>query len=339
MPGRIEPTTVARGRKPNKAGFGAAGVVQWKPGGAMGALLDGKAYADRILGEVKAEVAARAAEGKAGPCLAVVLVGEDPASQVYVRGKVRACAETGIRSIERKLPAATGQAELESLIDALNADAAVHGILVQLPLPKHLDAKALLHRVDPAKDVDGFHPVNQGLLFQGLKGLRPCTPSAVMRMLDLHGVALEGKRAVVLGRSEIVGKPMALMLLEANATVTIAHSRTKDLPSVCREADLLVAAVGRPGMVEGSWIKPGAVVVDVGINRVEDLALGERIFAAEPEKLARLREKGHVLCGDVRFGEALEAASAVTPVPGGVGPLTIAGLMRNTLQACEAQGR
>lgn len=304
----------------------------------MGALLDGKAYADRILAEVKAEVAARIAAGKVAPCLAVVLVGEDPASAVYVRGKVRACAETGIRSLERRLPAETTQAELEAVVDALNGDPTVHGILIQLPLPKHLDTKAILDRVDPAKDVDGFHPLNQGRLFQGVKGLRSCTPAAVMRMLELHGVALAGKRAVVLGRSEIVGKPMALMLLEANATVTVAHSRTNDLPSVCREADLLVVAVGRPGLVEGSWIKPGAVVVDVGINRVEDLALGERIFAAEPTKLAKLREKGHVLCGDVRFGEALEVASAVTPVPGGVGPLTIAGLMRNTLMAAEALG-
>ena len=301
----------------------------------MGALLDGKGYADRILAEVKAEVAARMAAGHRAPCLAVVLVGEDPASAVYVRGKVKACAETGIRSLEHKLPAGTAQADLEALVDALNADPGVDGILVQLPLPKHLDTKAILHRVDPAKDVDGFHPMNQGLLFQGVKALRSCTPAAVMRMLELHGVALEGKRAVVLGRSEIVGKPMALMLLEANATVTIAHSRTKDLPAVCREADLLVAAVGRPGMVEGSWIKPGAVVVDVGINRVEDLGLGERIFAAEPQKLAKLREKGHVLCGDVRFGEALEVASAVTPVPGGVGPLTIARLMANTVRAAK----
>ncbi|HEU4951056.1 MAG TPA: bifunctional methylenetetrahydrofolate dehydrogenase/methenyltetrahydrofolate cyclohydrolase FolD [Holophagaceae bacterium] len=302
----------------------------------MGALLDGKAYADRILAEVKAEVAARAAAGHRNPCLAVVLVGEDPASQVYVRGKVKACAETGIRSLEHRLPADTAQGGLEALIDRLNADPGVDGILVQLPLPKHLDAKAVLHRVSPAKDVDGFHPMNQGLLLQGVPGLRPCTPSAVMRMLALHGVALAGMRAVVLGRSEIVGKPMALMLLEANATVTVAHSRTRDLPAVCREADLLVAAVGRPGLVEGSWIKPGAVVVDVGINRVEDPALGGRIFAAEPEKLAKLKEKGHVLCGDVRFGEALAVASAVTPVPGGVGPLTIAGLMRNTLQAASA---
>ncbi len=302
----------------------------------MGSILDGKAYADRILAEVKVGVEARLAKGHRAPCLAVVLVGEDPASQVYVRGKVKACAETGITSLEHKVPATTSQAELEALIDRLNGDPGVDGILVQLPLPKGLDAKSALHRISPAKDVDGFHPMNQGLLFQGLPGLRPCTPSAVMRMLQLHGVSLKGKRAVVLGRSEIVGKPMALMLLEEHATVTIAHSRTADLPAVCREADLLVAAVGRPGMVEGSWIKPGAVVIDVGINRVEDLALGERIFAAEPKKLETLKAKGAVLCGDVRFGEAMQVAAAVTPVPGGVGPLTIAGLMRNTLQANEA---
>ena len=300
-------------------------------------IIDGKAIAAKVRAEVAQAV--REIESRAGvrPGLALVRVGNDPASEVYVRGKVKACAETGIGSREHRLPADTAQGDLEALIDRLNADGEVDGILVQLPLPKHLDTKAVLHRVSPAKDVDGFHPMNQGLLFQGVPGLRPCTPSAVMRMLELHGVALAGLRAVVLGRSEIVGKPMALMLLEANATVTVAHSRTKDLPAVCREADLLVAAVGRPGLVEGSWIKPGAVVVDVGINRIEDPALGERIFAAEPEKLAKLKEKGHVLCGDVRFGEALAVASAVTPVPGGVGPLTIAGLMRNTLQAASAR--
>lgn len=301
-------------------------------------MLDGKASADRMLAEVRAGVEGRVAEGRRPPCLAVVLVGEDPASQVYVRGKVRACLETGIRSVERRLPGDTSQAEVEVLIDALNGDPEVDGILVQLPLPKGLDAKAALHRISPSKDVDGFHPLNQGLLFQGLPGLRPCTPSAVIRMLELNSISLEGCHAVVLGRSEIVGKPMSLMLLERNATVTLAHSRTRDLPAVCRGADLLVAAVGRPGLVEGSWIKPGAVVVDVGINRVTDLSLGERIFAAEPKKLATLREKGAVLCGDVRFGEAMEVARAVTPVPGGVGPLTIAGLMANTLQAAEAVG-
>ncbi len=208
---------------------------------------------------------------------------------------------------------------------------------MQLPLPPGLDSKRALHGIDPSKDVDGFHPVNQGLLLEGLPGLRPCTPSACMSMLGAYGIELKGIRAVVLGRSEIVGKPMALMLLEQHATVTIAHSRTRDLPGLCREADLLVAAVGRPGMVEGSWIKPGAVVLDVGINRVEDPALGEVIFASDPGKLRTLREKGGVLCGDVRFAEAAALAGAITPVPGGVGPLTIAGLMANTLQACQAR--
>ncbi|MCE1229574.1 MAG: bifunctional methylenetetrahydrofolate dehydrogenase/methenyltetrahydrofolate cyclohydrolase FolD [Firmicutes bacterium] len=299
----------------------------------MAQILDGKAHADRMLAEVKRGVEARVASGKRPPCLAVVLVGDDPASQVYVRGKVKACQETGITSVEHRLSADASQEEVNGLIDRLNADAGVDGILVQLPLPKGLDSKEALHRIAPPKDVDGFHPLNQGLLLEGLPGLRPCTPSAVMNMLKAYGLELKGQRAVVLGRSEIVGKPMALMLLEEHATVTIAHSRTKDLPAVCREADLLVAAVGRPGLVEGSWIKPGAVVVDVGINRVEDLELATRIFAKEPKKLETLKAKGGVLCGDVRFGEAMEVARAVTPVPGGVGPLTIAGLMMNTLQA------
>lgn len=302
----------------------------------MAQVLDGKAVADRLLDEVRRGVEARKEQGRRAPCLAVVLVGDDPASQVYVRGKVKACAQTGVTSREHLPPASITQAELETLIDQLNADPDVDGILVQLPLPKHLDAKAALHRISPAKDVDGFHPLNQGLLFEGLPGLRPCTPSAVMRMLEIHGVELKGKRAVVLGRSEIVGKPMALMLLEKHSTVTIAHSRTVDLPGLCREADLLVAAIGKPGFVEGSWIKPGAVVVDVGINRVEDPAVAERVLAAEPARLEQFRTKGSVLCGDVRYGEAMTVAGAVTPVPGGVGPLTIAGLLLNTLQACEA---
>lgn len=304
----------------------------------MATILDGKAHADRMLEAVRGGVAARLARGLRAPGLAVVLVGEDPASQVYVRNKAAACARVGIASIEHRLPAATPQTELDALIDRLNADPTVDGILVQLPLPKGLDSKQALHRINPAKDVDGFHPMNQGLLLGGLPGLRPCTPTACMSLLAHHGLDLKGLRAVVLGRSEIVGKPMALMLLEQHATVTIAHSRTRDLPAVCREAELLVAAVGRPGLVEGTWIRPGAVVVDVGINRVEDLALGERIFAAEPKKLETLRTKGAVLCGDVRFGEAMQVASAVTPVPGGVGPLTIAGLLANTLQAAGNQG-
>jgi methylenetetrahydrofolate dehydrogenase (NADP+)/methenyltetrahydrofolate cyclohydrolase len=298
-------------------------------------ILDGKGHADRMLADVQVGVEERVARGLRPPCLAVVLVGDDPASHVYVRGKIAACARTGIRSLEFRLPADTGQAQVEQTIADLNRDPEVDGILVQLPLPKGLDAKRALHMIDPGKDVDGFHPMNQGLLLEGLPGLRPCTPSACMSMLKAYGVELKGMRAVVLGRSEIVGKPMALMLLEEHATVTIAHSRTRDLPALCREADLLVAAIGRPGMVEGSWIKPGAVVVDVGINRVEDLALAEVIFAADPGKLQTLKTKGGVLCGDVRFGEAAAVAGAITPVPGGVGPLTIAGLMANTLLACQ----
>ena len=303
----------------------------------MAQILDGKAHADRMLEQVRTAVEARKTAGLRVPCLAVVLVGENPASQVYVRNKVAACTKTGVRSMEQLLPETTTSTKLIDTIIKLNTDPAVDGILVQLPLPKGMDAKAILQRIDPAKDVDGLHPMNQGLLFQGQKGLRPCTPNAVMNMLKAYGVPMKGRRVVVLGRSEIVGKPMALMLLEEHATVTIAHSRTVDLPAVCREADILVTAVGQPGLVEGSWIKPGAVVVDVGINRIEDLSLGERIFAKDPKKLETLKTKGGVLCGDVRYGEAFEVAGAITPVPGGVGPLTIAGLLMNTLQACEAR--
>ena len=299
-------------------------------------ILDGKAHADRMLAEVTARVAARAEQGLRPPALAVVLVGDDPASQVYVRGKIAACARTGIRSLEHRISAGTSQRQLEALIARLNNDHEVDGILVQLPLPGGLDAKRAVRCIDPRKDVDGLHPFNQGLLMGGQRGLRPCTPSACISMLKAYGIALKGIRAVVLGRSEIVGKPIALMLLEEHATVTIAHSRTLDLPGLCREADLLVAAIGKPGMVEGSWIKPGATVVDVGINRVEDLELGGRIFRADPKKLEALRAKGSVLCGDVRTAETAEVAGAITPVPGGVGPLTIAGLMANTLQACQA---
>lgn len=303
----------------------------------MAQILDGKAHADRMLEAVRIAVEARKGAGLRPPCLAVVLVGEDPASQVYVRNKVAACTRTGTRSLERLLPSTASSATLIETIRQLNEDLEVDGMLVQLPLPKSLDTKAILQLMDPAKDVDGFHPMNQGLLFQGQTGLRPCTPNAVMNMLKAYGIPMKGRRAVVLGRSEIVGKPMALMLLEEHATVTIAHSRTVDLPALCREADILVAAIGKAGLVEGSWIKPGAVVVDVGINRVEDLALGERIFARDPKKLATLQAKGAVLCGDVRYGEAFDVAGAITPVPGGVGPLTIAGLLTNTLQACEAR--
>jgi len=300
-------------------------------------ILDGKKHADNILEEVRAKTSVIAASGKRPPALAVILVGNDPASQVYVRNKFAACERTGIKSIEYKLSADTSQDDLNDIIDALNVDEHVDGILVQLPLPKHINAKSVLLRINPAKDVDGLHPYNQGLLLQGVKGLRPCTPGAVMHMLKTHGLAMKSVRAVVIGRSDIVGKPMALMLLEEHATVTIAHSRTQDLPSICREADILVAAVGRPGMVEGSWIKPGAVVIDVGINEVTDELEAAKIMANEPKKLETLRAKGRVLCGDVRFGEAKQTAGAITPVPGGVGLLTVAGLMMNTLYAYETR--
>jgi len=296
-------------------------------------ILDGKRHAEGMVEETKANVANMVASGERAPTLAVVLVGDDPASQIYVRNKIAACGRTGITSIEHRLGTDVSQGEVNGLIDSLNADTYVDGILLQLPLPSHLDTKAALRRIDPAKDVDGIHPYNMGLLLQGAKGLRPCTPSAVMHMLGAHGIQLKGARAVVIGRSEIVGKPMALMLLEEHATVTMAHSRTQDLPGLCREADILVVAVGRPGLVEGAWVKPGAVVIDVGVNVVTDAGLAAEIMALEPKKLETLKAKGRVLCGDVRFGEAVQVAGAITPVPGGVGPLTIAGLMANTLQA------
>jgi methylenetetrahydrofolate dehydrogenase (NADP+)/methenyltetrahydrofolate cyclohydrolase len=315
---------------PNYATLGG----QTTAGGAVAAqVLDGRGHADGMLEETGAGVAGIVASGARAPALAVVLVGDDPASQVYVRNKVAACARTGVTSMERRLKADAPQGEVVGLIDSLNADPGVDGVLLQLPLPGHLDAKAALLRIDPSKDVDGLHPYSMGLLLQGAPGLRPCTPGAVMHMLRAHGVAMKGARAVVIGRSEIGGKPRALMLLEEHATVTIAHSRTQDLPALCRQADVLVAAVGRPGLVEGSWIKPGAVVIDVGINEVTDAALATGIMAQEPKKLETLKAKGRVLYGDVRFGEAVQVASAITPVPGGVGPLTIAGLMGNTLLA------
>lgn len=298
-------------------------------------ILDGKTHAERMIAEVRTTVEQRISQGLRPPCLAVVIVGDDPASQVYVRGKVTACGKTGIRSVEHRISANISQLELEATINSLNSNPEVDGILVQLPLPKGLNIKQVIRNIDPRKDVDGLHPLNQGLLMTGQPGLRPCTPSACISMLKAYGIELKGKRAVVLGRSEIVGKPISMMLLEENATVSIAHSMTADLPKLCLEADILIAAVGRPGFVEGSWIKPGATIVDVGINRVESIELGERIFQSDMDKLDALKTKGSVLCGDVRFGEAATKAGAITPVPGGVGPLTIAGLMVNTMQACK----
>ena len=281
--------------------------------------IDGKAHAARIRERVAAEVAALRADGIA-PGLAVVLVGENPASQVYVRNKAKQTVETGMESFEHRLSDTTSQDELLALVARLNADPKVHGILVQLPLPDHIDESAVLRAVDPAKDVDGFHPVNAGLLATGQPALVPCTPLGCLLMLrEQHG-SLSGLDAVVLGRSNIVGKPMAQLLLRESCTVTIAHSRTRDVEAVCRRADILIAAVGRPRMVGADWVKEGATVIDVGINRID-----------APEK----GEGKTRLVGDVDFDAVRARAGAITPVPGGVGPMTIACLLANTLTACR----
>jgi methylenetetrahydrofolate dehydrogenase (NADP+) / methenyltetrahydrofolate cyclohydrolase len=279
-------------------------------------IIDGRAFAAGILAEVTAATAELAAAGVI-PGLAVVLVGDDPASEVYVRNKARTTREVGMASFKHRLPADTTEADLLALVAALNADPAVHGILVQLPLPRHIDSARVLDAISPDKDVDGFHVINAGRLAAGLPGLVPCTPLGCLLMLKAELGDLSGARAVVLGRSNIVGKPMAALLLRESCTVTVAHSRTQDLAGECRRADILVAAVGRPEMVRGDWIKPGATVLDVGINRV-------------PAASGKTR-----LVGDVAFAEAVEVAGRITPVPGGVGPMTIACLLRNTLAAAS----
>jgi methylenetetrahydrofolate dehydrogenase (NADP+)/methenyltetrahydrofolate cyclohydrolase len=285
------------------------------------AIIDGKAFAEGMRGRLADTVAGLAGEHGLTPGLAVVLVGDDPASRVYVRNKGKQTAEIGMRSIEHALPADTTQEALLALIAGLNADEAVDGILVQLPLPAQIDAQAVLDAIDPAKDVDGFHVVNAGRLATGGAALVPCTPLGCLLLLRDRLGDLSGLHAVVVGRSNIVGKPIAQLLLRADCTVTIAHSRTRDLPAVCREADILVAAVGRPEMVRGDWIKPGAIVIDVGVNRI-------------PTEEGKTR-----LVGDVAFDEAVAVAGAITPVPGGVGPMTIAVLLHNTLiAACRRRG-
>ena len=287
-------------------------------------IIDGKITAERLRAEVAAEVAELKARHGLQPGLAVVLVGEDPASQVYVRSKGEHSLAAGMHSQTHRLPAETSQADLLALVRQLNADPKIHGILVQLPLPKGLDEKAVIETIDPAKDVDGLHVVNAGRLAQGLPALIPCTPLGCMIMLrQTLGDDLAGKRAVVVGRSVLVGKPVAQLLLAADCTVTIAHSRTRDLPAVCREADILVAAVGRPQMIKGDWIKPGATVIDVGINRVP---------FSDPVKAAQGKTK---LVGDVAYKEALAVAGAITPVPGGVGLMTVACLLQNTVTAAK----
>jgi methylenetetrahydrofolate dehydrogenase (NADP+)/methenyltetrahydrofolate cyclohydrolase len=281
----------------------------------MGAqIIDGKAIAARVRAQVAEEVAAFTAEHGRPPGLATILVGEDPASAVYVGGKQKASAEVGIQGFSHKMPGDASEEEVADLIARLNADEAVSGILCQLPVPAHMDGVRLTGLIDARKDVDGLTPQSAGLLALGREGLRPCTPLGCMVLLEEAGVNLEGAQAVVIGRSNLFGKPMAQLLLAANATVTMCHSRTRDLPEVARTADVLIAATGRPKMVGGDWVKPGAVVIDVGINRTDD-----------------------GLVGDVDFDAAVERASAITPVPGGVGPMTIACLLRNTLQAARMQ--
>jgi methenyltetrahydrofolate cyclohydrolase (EC 3.5.4.9)/5,10-methylenetetrahydrofolate dehydrogenase (NADP+) (EC 1.5.1.5) len=282
-------------------------------------IIDGKAFAAGIRARVAEHVTRLKEESGITPGLAVVLVGEDPASAVYVRNKGRQTVEVGMNSYEHKLPAETSEQDLLALIERLNADPAVHGILVQLPLPGHLNADLVINAIAPSKDVDGFHISNVGLLGTGQKAMVPCTPLGCLMMLRDRLGDLSGLDAVVVGRSNIVGKPMAQLLLGENCTVTIAHSRTRNLPEVCRRADILVAAVGRPGMIPGDWVKPGATVIDVGINRIP-----------APEK----GEGKTRLVGDVDFASAVEVAGAITPVPGGVGPMTIACLLANTLTAC-----
>jgi methylenetetrahydrofolate dehydrogenase (NADP+)/methenyltetrahydrofolate cyclohydrolase len=298
-----------------------------------GRLLDGKTLAATLRGEVAERVRAHLAAGARVPKLVAILVGDDPASKAYVGSKAKACREVGLAGDAQILPTDTDQSTLMARIDALNADPAVDGILVQLPLPDHLDEREVLARIDPAKDVDGFHAFNVGRLWQGEPGLTPATPTGVIELLRRYDVTLRGAHAVVVGRSNIVGKPMAGLLLREHATVTICHSRTRDLPAVCRGADILVAAVGRAGMIGPDHVRDGAVVVDVGINRVDDRATVERLFPGNEARLARLESKGYVLTGDVDFERVAPKASLITPVPGGVGPLTVALLLESTLVA------
>jgi len=296
-------------------------------------ILDGNKIAAEIRAEVAAEVKAMTAAGLR-PGLAVVLVGHNPASEIYVRGKVKSCEEIGIYSEKLTPPATATTSELLKLVDQLNRRDEIDGILVQLPLPSAVDSKRVLMAVDPAKDVDGFHPMNVGFLSTQRPGLVPCTPAGIMEILKRSDIPVAGQEAVVVGRSDIVGKPTAMLLLNGNATVTVCHSKTKDLPGVCRRADILVAAIGRAGMITREFVKPGATVIDVGTNKVTDPAEFKRLFAGNAKREESFRTKGSTLAGDVH-PQVAEVAGALTPVPGGVGPLTIAMLMVNTVRAAR----
>ncbi len=299
----------------------------------MPLILDGNHVRDQIKAECRPRVERIVAHAGRAPGLAVVLVGNNSASEVYVRSKTKTAAELGMHSETITPSASITTDELLELIAGLNARPEIDGILVQLPLPGHIDSQRILLAVAPEKDVDGFHPCNVGLLSTGRPGLRPCTPAGVIQILKRYQIPIVSRNAVVVGRSDIVGKPMAMLLLQENATVTVCHSRTRDLPAVCRSADILIAAIGRPAMITADYITPGAVVVDVGMNKVESRAEAERIF--DPARLADFDRRGSLLVGDVHPGDMARTASAYTPVPGGVGPLTIAMLMSNTIESAE----
>jgi methylenetetrahydrofolate dehydrogenase (NADP+)/methenyltetrahydrofolate cyclohydrolase len=302
-------------------------------------ILSGKPIAEAIKSEVAAQISELRASRGFEPCLVVVRVGEDPASAVYVGNKVKTSLEIGMRSEQRHLPDTVSHTELMRIVRELNGREDVDGILVQLPLPPQIDAREVLEAIDPAKDVDGFHPVNVGRLSLGEKTLVPCTPAGVIEMLKRSDIPIAGRHAVVVGRSNIVGKPMATLLLQENATVTVCHSRTVDLPSITRQADILVAAIGRPGYIRGEHIKEGATVVDVGINNVSDVSLANELFGEEEieKRLAAIAKRGFTLVGDVNAKKAKDKAGAFTPVPGGVGLLTVAMLMKNTLEAARSR--
>lgn len=298
-------------------------------------ILDGKKTAEAIRAEVAQEVLAEQKRTGLAPRLAAVLVGDDPASKVYVRNKIAACREVGLRSDEIRIPDAATEEDVLTAVRRLNNDPDVDGILVQLPLPKHIDRFEVLLSIDPRKDVDGLHITNVGRLAMRLEGLVPCTPAGVIEILDRNGLSIAGQRAVIVGRSEIVGRPLATLLMHRDATVTVCHSKTRDLPAITRQADILIAAIGQPAFVRGEHIRTGAVVVDVGINRVTDMALIRDVFGDGSARLAQAQERGFALVGDVHWREAIERASWITPVPGGIGPLTIACLLRNTVRAAR----
>ncbi len=295
--------------------------------------LDGKLVGDEIRSEIAAEVKEATAAGRRPPGLAVVLVGENPASKVYVASKERAAVEAGFAEMTVRLGADSTAGEVAATIQRLNEEEAVDGILVQLPLPDGLPERELLLGIDPDKDVDGLHPMNAGRLWSDEAGFVPCTPYGIVKMLKRYDVPLAGSHAVIVGRSRLVGKPMAALLLRENCTVTLCHSRTRDLPAECRRADILIGAIGRPAFFGPEHVKEGAVVVDVGINRVEDRELAERLFANQPKKMRTFEKRGSALVGDVDYGRVRPIASAITPVPGGVGPLTVTMLLANTLEA------